>query len=251
MRINPTLMPKVHLSHKDKGYGFDKLDQRYDAMEKHPLMISAELITPYIPAESHNNIHFDGILSQAVLTAHPCAARFDGQACIMPLPIEVLWQSPQGVPLWATSDMLPDDIVQAREYWHKRYPSHRSDFGSKMNAVTTAGRWKEYRVPLNSVRSKTMRCIAIGNRDEVSRLLGFVSHIGKKGSAGYGRVAQWQGDIFDPSDPIGLVLAAKSVPVDYAQIKEISGKYSPLCGWTPPYWYAPYHSPCIVTSCQP
>lgn len=243
-------MPKVHLSHKDKGYGFDKLADRYEAMDKQTLMITAKLATPYVPVGTDNAVHLDGLLSQAVLTAHPCAPQFNGQACIVPLPLEILWISPQWLPLWAASDMLPGDPVTAREYWHKRYPSHRAEFGSKMAAVTTAGRWKEYRVPLNAVRANLLHGIAIGNKDEITRLLGFVSHIGKKGSAGYGRVAQWQVDAIDAADPLDLIIAAKSVPVDYAQSKDIAGKYSPLRGWTPPYWYAPYHSPCIISSCQ-
>ena len=247
MRLNTALMPKVHLSHKDKGYGFDKLAERYAAMDKEPLIISADLVTPYVPVGTDKAVHLDGLLSQAVLTAHPCAPQFGGQSCVVPLPVEILWLSPQGLPLWAASDMLPDgDSNQAREYWHKRYPSHRADLGSKMAAVTTAGRWKEYRVPLNAVRADKLRAVAIGNKDEVERLLGFVSHIGKKGSAGYGRVALWRVDKLPVDNAHDLILAAKSVPVDYAADKQIAGVYSPLKGWTPPYWYAPNWQPCIT-----
>lgn len=251
MRLNPAMMPKVHLSHKDKGYGFDKLAERYAAMDKQPLLIEARLTTPYVPVGSDNTVHFDGILSQAVLTAHPCAPQFNGQACIVPLPIAILWLSPKGLPLWAASDMLPDDdaLIAAREYWHKRYPSHRADFGHKLAAVTTAGRWKEYRVPLNAVRANRLRAVVIGNKDEIERLLGFVSHIGKKGAAGYGRVSAWTVTALDAVDAVDMVLAAKAVPVECAAFLEIKGKHIPLKGWTPPYWYAPNHSACI--SCQP
>lgn len=247
MRLNPALMPRVHFSHKDKGYGFDALAKRYAEMDKTPLIITAELVTPYVPTGSDGAMHLDGMLSQAVLTAHPCAPQFNGHACIVPLPIDILWISPKGLPLWAASDMLADGgSVQAREYWHKRYPSHRADFGSKMAAVTTAGRWKEYRVPLNAVRSDKLKSVAIGNKAEIVRLLGYVSHIGKKGSAGYGRVARWIVDDLPVDNALDLVLAAKSVPVECAAMMDLQGKYSPLKGWTPPYWYAPYHSACLI-----
>ena len=247
MRLNRSLLPKVHLSHKDKGYGFDVLAERYAAIDKRPLIIDAVLATPYVPAGSDQSVHLDGILSQAVLTAHPCAPQFNGQACIVPLPIEILWLSAQGLPLWAASDMLPDgDTNQAREYWHKRYPSHRADFGTKLSATTTAGRWKEYRVPLNAVRTDKLRAVAVGNKAEIERLLSFVSHLGKKGSAGYGRVAQWGVSDLPVENALDLILSAKAVPVDYAVESEISGIYNPLKGWTPPYWYAPNWSPCMA-----
>lgn len=245
MQINKDLLPKVHLSHKDKGYGFDFLAERYEKMDKCTLMITANLVTPYVPAGTDNAVHLDGILSQAVLTAHPCAPKFNGQACILPLPVDILWVSPQGLPLWAATDMLPDgEINHAREYWHKRYPSHRADFGSKLSAVTTAGRWKEYRVPLNSVRANRLISLAIGNQAEIKRLLEFISHIGKKGSSGYGRVAKWTVECVDIADPNDLILSGKAVPTAYGESK-ISGKHNPMCGWTPPYWYTPYHQPCI------
>lgn len=246
MRLNPALMPKVHLSHKDKGYGFESLADRYASMDKQPLLIEARLTTPYVPVGSDNALHFDGILSQAVLTAHPCAPQFNGQACIVPLPLDILWISPKGLPLWAASDMAPSEQIAAREYWHKRYPSHRADFGAKMAAVTTAGRWKEYRVPLNAVRSDRSRAVAIGNKDEIDRLLKFISHIGKKGAAGYGRVSAWTVTALDADNPLDLVLASKAVPVECAAMMDLQGKYSPLKGWTPPYWYAPYHSACLI-----
>lgn len=246
MRLNPALMPKVHLSHKDKGYGFDKLAERYAAMDKQPLLIEARLTTPYVPVGSDNVVHFDGILSQAVLTAHPCAPQFGGHACIVPLPIDILWISPKGLPLWAASDMLPDDeLIAAREYWHKRYPSHRAEFGQKLAAVTTAGRWKEYRVPLNAVRANRLRSVVIGNKEEIERLLTFVSHIGKKGAAGYGRVSSW---IVTEKDDADMLLEGKAIPVEYAAFWGIEGKYIPFKGWTPPYWYAPNWSACITAS---
>lgn len=250
MRLDKSLLPKVFPSHRAKGYGFDVLADRYAAIEKSPLIIDAVLATPYVPSGSDSSVHLDGLLSQAVLTAHPCSHHFNGQACIVPLPIDILWISKDGLPLWAASDMLPDgDTNQAREYWHKRYPSNRSDFGTKLSAITTAGRWKEYRVPLNAVRANKLRAVAIGNKAEVERLLGFMSHIGKKGAAGYGRVAQWVVSYLPSDNAIDLIHTAKSLPVDYASEKEISGLYNPLKGWTPPYWYAPNHSPCIV-SCR-
>lgn len=241
MQIARSLLPQVHLSHKDKGYGFDKLADRYAAMPMQPLIVDALMVTPYVPP-----VHLDGLLSQAVLTAHQCAPKF-GDVCVVPLPIKMLWVSPKGFPLWAVSDMLEvDESVICREYWHKRYPSHRADFGEKLNAVTTAGRWKEYRVPLDGRRVNVLRSIVLGNKDEIERLLEFVTHIGKKGAAGYGRVAQWQVSGFVADGVEDLILSSKAVPIDCEQAPKQTGKLSPSIAWTPPYWYAPNNLPCVV-----
>ena len=241
MQIARSLLPKVHLSHKDKGYGFDVLADRYADLPMEALIIDAHLVTPYIPP-----VHIDGILSQAVLTAHPCAPRFDAPACVVPLPVELLWVSDKGLPLWAVSEFREmADAAQCREYWHKRYPSHRAEFGEKMNAVTTAGRYKEYRVPVNARRVERLRAFVIGNQAELERLLGYVSHIGKKGAMGYGRVARW--DV----KPLGqglsdlAVINGRPVPAEFAREKGLTGTPMPNVAWTSPYWYAPWWSDCV------
>ena len=249
MPLNYNLLPKVWPSNIEKGLGYRELADRYQAMEKAPLLITGQLLTGYAPALG-DALHLDGIIAAAVLASHPCPAQYPKGAAIVPLPLQMLWTNEDGWPLWASSDLVPQgEAIQSREYWHKRYPTHRADLGGKMNANTSAGRWREYRVPITTVVTDRVQALAIGNLDEVRRLLGHVSHIGKKGAAGYGRV-QWdvQPATMSDQDALLAIHTGRALPIGYAAEQGISGTTLPVAGWTPPYWYAPNHCGCIVPS---
>lgn len=122
----------------------------YAALPKRGLIVSAEMVTPIVHAENHRT-HLDAVLSAAALTSHPVASGFQGQTCCLPLPVELAWVSPDGQPLWACSALVPASAsTSSPEYWHKRYPSHRAEFGDKLSADTSAGRYREYRVPVHA-----------------------------------------------------------------------------------------------------
>lgn len=210
------------------------------ALPKRGLIVSAEMVTPIVHAEDHLT-HLDAILSAAALTSHPVASGFKGQVCSLPLPLELAWVSPAGQPLWACSPLVPLDApVASREYWHKRYPSHRAEFGDKLSADTSAGRNREYRVPLHAESVTTLHAVCIGHAEEVQQLLEVVTHIGKKGSMGYGRVARWS--VVESDHTLEDVLALRSVPIEASP----SDTATAPRGWTPPYWYAPWWLPCRV-----
>lgn len=214
--------------------------QSYSALAKTPLTITAELVTPIIHAEQ-DATHIDSVLSMSALTNHPAPSAY-AQAAVIPLPLELVWVSENGLPLWATTPLIPvDENIEAREYWHKRYPSQRAEFGSKMAADTSAGRWREYRVPVNSKSVNTLVALAIGNKVEIEKLLAEVSHIGKKGSMGYGRVARWS--VADADHTIDDVLSKRAVPVMF--FKTEKSHTTSVRGWAPPYWYAPWWSECV------
>lgn len=248
MRLtNYDMLPVVWPSQIKKGFGYRELADRYAAMEKQPLLVTGAILTGYIPSESDGAIHLDGLLSAAVLTSHPCPADYKKGAALIPLPLEILWLSKDGWPLWAASDLIPDDQTsKSQEYWHKRYPTHRAELGTKLSAKTSAGRWREYRVPVTAIVTGAIKGVCIGNKEEVERLLKFVTHVGKKGAAGYGRV-EWQVREFpDSAMALDAIHRTKATPIDYAAQKGLAGKVKPLSGWTPPYWYAPNHLPCLV-----
>lgn len=217
--------------------------EEYAALPKTTLIITADLVTPVIHAEA-SSTHLDGILSFAALTTFPVVSTYE-RAAVVPLPLELAWVSPRGLPLWACTPLIPAVAgIATREYWHKRYPSHRSEFGRQVSAVTTAGRWKEYRVPVHAQSVERLRALAIGDSEAVSHLLQAVTHIGKKGSMGYGRVAQWT--VKPASHSLHDVLALRNVPAAYYADAEPCGVLAPLRGWTPPYWYAPWWEDCWV-----
>lgn len=217
----------------------------YAALPKQPLIITAELVTPIIHAE-RDATHLDSVLSFAALTDHPCESLHGpGGVSVVPLPLDLAWISPQGLPLWACTPLMPAGETHAtREYWHKRYPAHRAEFGDRLNAVTSAGRWKEYRTPVQAQQVHRLHALAIGHGAEIERLLAIVTHIGKKGSMGYGRVARWT---VTPSEhDLSAVLHRRAVPVAYYAGQQAPGSISPHRAWTTPYWYSPWWADCVV-----
>ena len=237
-------LPRVSPWSKGKpSYTWAQRCADYAGLPKTPIIITAELVTPILHAEQ-DRTHLDGILSAAAITDHPHPSGWDHVA-IVPLPLDLAWVSPQGLPLWACTPLMPaSDTHTSREYWHKRYPSHRAELGDKQSANTSAGRWREYRMPVQAQSVDRLYALAIGNHDEVQRLLDGVSHIGKKGSMGYGRVARWT--VTPAAHTLADVLAMRPVPVASGLIE--SGVTEPIRGWTPPYWYAPHWADCVVAT---
>lgn len=240
------LRPLPRVAPWNKGRRARTWEQRtadYAALPKEPLVITAELVTPVIYAEQRE-VHLDGILAFGAVTTHPVASTFEASA-VVPIPLELAWVSAEGLPLWAATPLAPvAGGVETREYWHKRYPTQRADFGSRVNATTVRGRWKEYRTPVRAESVSALRALTIGNADELRRLLDVVTHVGKKTAMGYGRVARWS--IEAGTHTLADVLAARVVPVAYYAGRQPVGALSLRRGWTPPYWYAPWWADCMV-----
>lgn len=236
-------LPRIRYDRKSKRWTTRR--DRYAELDKQPLLITAQLVTPVIHAE-RDMTHLDAVLSFAALTNHPVETVYpDKGVCVVPLPLELAWVSPQGLPLWACTPLMPvGDTHESREYWHKRYPGHRAEFGQKLNAVTTAGRWKEYRTPVAAQHVNTLAALCIGNAEEIKTLLAVVSHIGKKGGMGYGRVAKWHVEAADHG--LQDILPHRPVPVAYYADRQPIGKLSLNRAFTPPYWYAPWWCDCLV-----
>lgn len=233
-RVSPWNKGKRSMSWADRR-------DSYAQLPKSPVIVLADLVTPVVHAERERT-HLDSILSAAAITDHPHPSAWDAVA-IVPLPLDLLWVSPAGLPLWASTPLAPvGERIDAREYWHKRYPAHRAELGDKLSANTSAGRWREYRVPVAAQSVSRLAALAIGHREELQRLLNGVTHIGKKGAMGYGRVARWQ--VIDGDHGIDAILANRPVPL----ASGLGGgkAIEPCRGWTPPYWFAPHWADCQV-----
>lgn len=237
-------LPEVAPRHRDRAARrWDGTRDRCAAGPQVPLRITADLVTPVLPAET-GLLHLDSVLSWAALTAHPVESH-TGPAAVVPLPLGLAWVSASGLPLWACTPLrVAGPATPAQEYFHKRYPGHRAEFGDRMNAVTTAGRWKEYRVPVHGLAASQLQADCIGDPDALRRLLDLVTHIGRKGSMGYGRVGRWT--ITEGSATVEQILAARAVPVAYFAGREPAGVLSLNRAWTAPYWYAPWWADCLV-----
>lgn len=237
--LNP--LPLVSPWSKGKrSYTWEQRRDEYAELPKEPLIVRAQLATPMVVTEQH----LDALLAAAAITDHPHPSKWDA-AAVVPLPLELLWVD-DGWPLWAAMPLRPVGGTQAREYWHKRYPADRADLGNKRSASTTSGRYRDWRTPMSVASAHHLEAMAIGNLDEVARLLRLITHVGKKGAMGYGRVATWHVEraAFDVRD----LLRARAVPVDCPLANDLDGVSAPNIGWTPPYWYAPRWRTCKVAS---
>jgi len=230
---------------------FVQLHKRYQSMPMQPLSITAEIVTGYIPANVDGTCNFDGILAWALLTSLPGPVLYPNhEAVIVPIPLKQLWITEDGKPLWAATPLRPvSGYLTGREYWHKRYPVERTEFSQKINANTSAGRYKEIRTPVTTRNCSQVSGLVIGNKPEIERLLSCVTHIGKKGNSGYGRVAKWHVEALamKTEDAETAILNMRPVP----KISPLSSglawdKKTSYCGWTPPYWFAPWHTECLV-----
>ena len=226
---------------------FEALSRRYYEMDKEPLIIKALLGSPYLPTIG-GELHVDSILSWAVANIHPAEPlRKDRSAeLVFPLPIKLMWVSGMGLPLWCCGDMRPTEFFESREYWHKRFDVRSTnDWGAKPSTPTSRGRFKEYRVPMATriTNDSTVAAICIGNQAEVARLLAIVHQVGKKGTQGFGAVLEWSVEPCEATE--SMIMATRNVPLDYAGDVE-GGKVSARAGWTPPYWYRPWHSKIVV-----
>ena len=223
-----------------RSYTWEERVADYEKLPKEPVLITAEMMTPILHAERQST-HLDGILASAVLTDHPHPSAF-GDIVTIPLPLDLVWVSSSGYPLWASTPLVPvDGGIVSREYWHKRYPSHRAEFGNKQSANTSAGRWREFRVPVAAHSTSKLVAMAIGNMAELQRLLDGVTHIGKKSSIGYGRVVKWE--VIPHPHTLEDVLSNRAVPVESGLT---DGRMERHRGWTPPYWHAAKWLDCIV-----
>lgn len=239
--------PKAANRAERAGFGFLAIAERYSALPIEPLFVRAVLGTPYAPTID-GRLHLDSILSKAVVDAHPCPPPWGDEPAVIPLPISLLWASQEGLPLWACSDLYSvAEKHSTVEYWHKRFPEQAmQDWCAKPNADMGSGRYKEYRVPVRTeMPADSVLCaLCIGNRDEVERLLSYVTHVGKKPSQGKGRVIRWYVEPIQNETPEISILSRRPVPLSFfiESSREISGTLSPLSAWTPPYWYRPWHA---------
>jgi hypothetical protein len=78
-------------------------------------------------------------------------------------------------------------------YYHRRFDAHFAEqYTAARKVLTSAGPFKQYRVPSRVVLAPVVEWHAIGDPDAVARLLRGVSHIGAGRGRGLGRVVRWE-----------------------------------------------------------
>lgn len=225
---------------------FAQYAERVAGLAMIPLRVEVDLADSVV---TYNGLHFDAILSYAVVEAVTRGAMLPPQSPYIeiPLPLAVLWRNRNDVPLYASTDLTPRGAsVSAVRYWHKRSlePSM-----SRKSIRVTKGVHKEKRVPMPTIHAQTLTADVIGNGDELARLLATVTSIGKKRNSA-GAVLRWriyEVDRFRLVDDAGF--ARRPLPVTY-QLKR--GQPVPLAAgqhisFSPPYWHPATRDMCVPT----
>lgn len=118
-------------------------------------------------------------------------------------------------------------------YVHKRapVPEYMALGGPKIRRVDTGtGANKSFRIPQpRAILASRMSWWAVGDPTEVERLLALITHVGKKRSVGFGRIAKWYVEPMDATWPGFPVLRhdgtpMRNLPVDYPGVSEFADR---------------------------
>ncbi|KYC50494.1 MAG: hypothetical protein AMQ22_01456 [Candidatus Methanofastidiosum methylothiophilum] len=199
------------------------------------LLITAEMESEYIPDEL-GNIHFDGLLSKAVVYKIPCNFQEKYQYFI-PLPLLLLGQQRQ---YYCCSVALPGDYVKGRFYWRKR-----SELRVPQKIRMGAGAYKAYNVRHDTIHTNTLKFLAHGIKKEIEDLLGYISNVGKKRNYGKGEIRKWTVEPID-NPPEDCIIHDSQVlrPIPVTEIESTSPPIT--AAYYPPYWHYMNETECYV-----
>lgn len=243
--------PAVSARSAKEGRSYEAAWQRWRDGPHQGLRIMATLATPVLPG-AEQGVHLDGVLSAAVLSSRLVGAsvsKVDDH--VVPLPLALAWVDDDGRPLWAATDLRSmGPATEAEIYLHKRYPTDRAELAAKRGVLTSAGRYKDVRMPLRAIATWALVGWCIGIAEDVRSLLSGMTHVGRKGAIGQGRVLTW-GVEPDPVD-LDWVLDRRSVPLAALGTAAVpADRVAPRESWTPPYWDARRHAPCRSAAWTP
>lgn len=215
-----------------------------------PLRIVAKLQTGQV-CSYDNKISLDGLLSWVWFREnHPELLEYGAPEDEWPdadLPLErrVPGYDP-GAWYWAVSlgHYVPNGEFVF--HWHRRFSAHREQYLDLSNRKsgrinTAAGYMKVYRHPVPVILTPEITWYAVGDADELRRMLSKVSWIGKNRSQGFGIVDEWFVEPW-PEDwserrPDGRVMRDLPVPESEAEGYQ---------GIRPPYWHRRNRYPVVV-----
>ncbi|HHV61133.1 MAG TPA: hypothetical protein GXX51_00605 [Firmicutes bacterium] len=197
-----------------------------------PLKITAYMQTGKI-ATTDLYLPLDSILAEAWMRKYHPERMAGSQSSIKPedfiipeLPLERRGEGDDWY--WACSFACGEPRQEEIVHWHKRFDQALGeqyvDFEGRRGKVDThSGAYKGYRMPLVTYLISKLEWYAMGDADGVGELLRDVTHIGKKRSQGYGRVARW--DVED-------------YPEDLSHLRALPDPDGGEMGIRPPYWLA-------------
>jgi CRISPR type IV-associated protein Csf3 len=216
-------------------------------MTYHPLRITAYLQSPVV---SDERLPLDGVLlyflARQKLGFQPStqARVMDAETAGLQMPFAPHYRNVDGENhrfLACSFACWVGTVAEGRDYWVKRFDSKLSDvvdFAGKRGRIDTkAGRYRGYRMPVYTRHALAVRWYCVGDRDELTSLLRFCTHLGKKESQGYGAVLRWEIERW-PRDwsihsPRGLMRAIPSTD-------------GILAGFRAPYWLPENQTTCAL-----
>ena len=207
------------------------LTVQFAQLHTEPLRVTIHL-QPNSRIVNYDPIHLDGLLARAVVErateGRLLADSEDGYW--IPLPLEMLWQSNEGYPLWASTVLYPvADTIDDIYIRHKR--NSGGEFHDKKKLQTRNGPWMERRIPTPTQVCNTYEALCIGNADAVRGLLSEFTHIGKL------RLARVNSVTVEPIDKFSLWSNGTLMrPVPIASGVMALTERPSLVGWTPPQW---------------
>jgi CRISPR type IV-associated protein Csf3 len=136
------------------------------------------------------------------------------------------------------------DMVEDQQTYSKRFDlkySDMIDFGKKLGKIETArGRYKMYHIKVYYRTATYVEWYAHGWKDDIEKLLKFVTHLGKKTSQGWGAVLKWEVESWKEDWSVrGFEdnRLMRAVPVKQNGF---------LYGVRPSYWNPKHQFPCLM-----
>ncbi|MBM3187570.1 MAG: hypothetical protein FJZ90_02485 [Chloroflexi bacterium] len=216
--------------------------ERYSALEVRPLIVRL-MLKPGARLAGYDPLNLDNLLARCVVDAATDGHGLEPieEPYSLPVPLRCLWRDDRGLPLWATTPLLPHGAeMRDIHYWHKRAQTGRFTHtkSGRFIITSTKGRWMERRVPLPIQIADHWEATCVGNAVEIGRLLDPLVHVGKRRAMGLGEISHWE---IEPAEAFYLVDEDRLTRALPAMAIELLGGYMPMerpspVGWTPPQW---------------
>jgi CRISPR type IV-associated protein Csf3 len=179
----------------------------------------------------------------------PLSVQTQAMAPELPIPLA---KSPCGR-LYLCSHAQPSWEQHEQRYQNRRFPLTEARSLSQMKRVDVgAGPQKTYRIPYSAghLASSSLVWYAIGEREPLRALLAEVTHLGKRRSAGYGRVAAWDVSLCEPWEGFPVLREGcplRPLPLSWPGL-DAAHCETTLAVLSPPYWDRAREVPAAVAA---
>ncbi len=207
-------------------------------MKMNYLKITANMASPVV-------INHDLLLDTILITKKAVELKLDAQTLnpLKPLEVQDVVQYFGDIPLCSKAFFKG---VDSKNVYYKRFDEDNEYFADTKKIKIGSGRYKNYANTLKVTDVAEIVFYALGNKEEIKRLLSWVYALGKKESQGYGIVREWiveelkeQIDFLNPENPL------RPLPLEYFS-NDFKNKNRKLVSYKFPYWYNGNKKLCYV-----